>query len=223
MEQNLGPAQWFVALMETHTPQNTADEGGEESDPGKECMLAFQAGDEAAFERLIGLYSERAYALFVRFLGRHEGCEDLVQELFLRMWKAADRYQPSARFTTWMYRIAFNLAANDGERRRLRRSQSLSMETVPGQTLGSALPDEGAGEPSIGMEREDIVRQVREAIATLPETQRMALILARYEEQSFQDIGEALAISAKAVKSLIHRARETLRERLAHVIAGDLS
>ena len=209
--------------METHNPQEAPQGGADQDDPGKECMLAFQAGDEAAFERLIGLYSERAYALFVRFLGKHEGCEDLVQELFLRMWKAKDRYQPSARFTTWMYRIAFNLAANDGERRRLRRSQSLSMETVTGQTLGAGLFDEGADEPSLGMERDDVVRQVREAIASLPDTQRMALILARYEEQSYQDIGDALAISAKAVKSLIHRARETLRSSLAHVISGDLS
>jgi RNA polymerase sigma-70 factor (ECF subfamily) len=139
------------------------------------------------------------------------------------MWKARDRYQPTARFTTWMYRIAFNLAANDGERRRLRRSQSLSMETTTGQTLGSGLTDETVFEPSIGLERADTVRQVREAIASLPDTQRMALILARYEEQPYQDIGDALGISAKAVKSLIHRARETLRERLAHVIAGDLS
>ncbi len=209
--------------METPNTHDQAPGGGDQDDPGKECMLAFQAGDEAAFERLIELYSERAFALFVRFLGRHEGCEDLVQELFLRMWKAADRYTPSARFTTWMYRIAFNLAANDGERRRLRRSQSLSMETVQGQTLGAGLLDDGAIEPSEGMERDDVVRQVREAISSLPETQRMALILARYEEQPYQDIGEALGISAKAVKSLIHRARETLRERLAHVISGDLS
>ncbi|MDF1839358.1 MAG: sigma-70 family RNA polymerase sigma factor [Planctomycetota bacterium] len=209
--------------METPNPQNQAPGGMDQDDPGKECMLAFQAGDEAAFERLIGLYSERAYALFVRFLGRHEGCEDLVQDLFLRMWKAADRYQPSAKFTTWMYRIAFNLAANHGERSRLRRSQSLSMETVPGQTLGAAILDDSAVEPSVDLERDDVVRQVREAIASLPDTQRMALILARYEEQSYQNIGEALGISAKAVKSLIHRARETLRERLAHVISGDLS
>jgi RNA polymerase sigma-70 factor (ECF subfamily) len=209
--------------METPNSKEPAEGAVQMDDPGKECMLAFQAGDEAAFERLIGLYSERAYALFVRFLGRHEGCEDLVQELFLRMWKAGDRYQPSARFTTWMYRIAFNLAANDGERRRLRRSQSLSMETAPGQTLGAGILDEAADEPSLSMEREDVVRQVRGAIASLPDTQRMALILARYEEQSYQDIGESLSISAKAVKSLIHRARETLRERLAHVIAGDLS
>jgi RNA polymerase sigma-70 factor (ECF subfamily) len=209
--------------METPNASQPTDGVDPVEDLGKECMLALQAGDESAFERLVGLYSERAYALFVRFLGRHEGCEDLVQDLFLRMWKARDRYQPTARFTTWMYRIAFNLAANDGERRRLRRSQSLSMETTTGQTLGSGLTDETVFEPSIGLERADTVRQVREAIASLPDTQRMALILARYEEQPYQDIGDALGISAKAVKSLIHRARETLRERLAHVIAGDLS
>ena len=199
------------------------DPNHEETDLGRDLMLAFQQGDGAAFESLVEAYSERAFALFVRFSGRHEGCEDLVQELFLRMWRARDRYQPTARFSTWMYRIAFNLAANDGERRRTRSSLSLDIEGPAGSSESRQIPDPDIAEPSAGVEREDVVRQVQSAIASLPENQRMALILARYEEQSHKEIGEALEISAKAVKSLIHRARETLRNLLADVIAEEHS
>ena len=189
-------------------------------------MLAFQAGDSSAFERIIEQFSERAYGLFVRFTGRREGCEDLVQELFLRMWRARDRYQPTARFSTWMYRIAFNLAANAGERARHRQALSLDGESPvesSGGSPGQRLSDPSAPQPDAAMERDDLVREVQAAIASLPENQRMALILARYENQSHREIGEALGISAKAVKSLIHRARESLRERLSHMIAEDLA
>lgn len=195
------------------------------ADPGRELMLAFQAGQPQAFEQLIGLYSERAYALFVRFTGRHEGCEDLVQELFLRMWRARDRYEPSARFSTWMYRIAFNLAANAGERARHRQAVSLDGE-VPlagGAKEGVRLSDPDAPQPDQALLRADVVREVQAAIAALPDNQRMALILARYEEQSHQEIGATLGISAKAVKSLIHRARETLRASLSHLIVEDIA
>ena len=197
------------------------DPNPQDADPGRELMLAFQQGADPAFERIIGLYSERAYALFVRFTGRHEGCEDLVQELFLRMWRARDRYQPTARFSTWMYRIAFNLAANEGERRKTRSSLSLERDAL--ENGGGDWEDDGAPQPSDAAQTQDVVQQVREAIAALPETQRMALILARYEELSHHEIGEALGLSAKAVKSLIHRARESLRSRLANMIAEDLS
>ncbi|MEZ5975754.1 MAG: sigma-70 family RNA polymerase sigma factor [Planctomycetota bacterium] len=194
-----------------------------QADLGRDHMLAFQAGDGSAFERLIALYSERAYALFVRFTGRHEGAEDLVQELFLRMWRARDRYEPSARFSTWMYRIAFNLAVNEGERRRNRQGISLEGHGEDGELDRERLADERQPDPGQSIEREDVVRQVQEAIAALPENQRMALILARYEELSHQEIGDALGISSKAVKSLVHRARETLRQTLAHVLSEEWS
>ncbi len=190
----------------------------QEVDPGRDFVLAMQGGDENAFEHLIEAYSERAYALFVRFTGQHEGAEDLVQELFLRVWRARDRYLPTARFSTWMYRIAFNLAANAGERRRNRASLSLQAIHGDESETQTQLEDEMIPQPSQGMERQDVVNRVQDAIASLPENQRMALILARYEDQSHQEVGDAIGISAKAVKSLIHRARETLRTLLADVI-----
>jgi RNA polymerase sigma-70 factor (ECF subfamily) len=176
-------------------------------DPGTRDMLAWQAGEEAAFERLVEAYSGRLFALFTRFLGPVAEREDMVQETFLRVLRARESYQPTARFSTWLYRIAFNLAVNRTERRR--RTSSLDAAPVVPRELGLELPPEG------DLERDDVVRAVRAAIAALPEAQRAAVILARYEELSFAEIAEVLGSTEKAIKSLVHRARENLRAALA--------
>ena len=146
-----------------------------DDDPGVRWMRAWQAGDESAFDALVEAYSGQVYALLTRFLGPRANREDLVQEVFLRVVRARERYEPSARFSTFLFRIAYNLS----------------------------------------LERDDVVREVRAAIARLPENQRMALLLAKYEELPYSEIAEVLGSSEKAVKSLIHRARESLRETLA--------
>jgi len=185
-------------------------------DRGAELMLAYQAGDEGAFDELVRLYSGPVFALLTRFLGPVAVREDLVQEVFLRVAGARERYVPTARFSTWLYRIAFNLSANQRERDSHRRA--VSLDAAP---LGSRdekpldVADEAAPDPSLSMEREDIVCAVRSAIAALPEQQRMALILARYEELPYVEIAVILESSEKAIKSLIHRARENLRTTLA--------
>jgi RNA polymerase sigma-70 factor (ECF subfamily) len=185
------------------------DDSSYGSDPGVQWMLAWQGGDERAFDRLVEAYSERLFALFTRFLGPSPEREDLVQETFLRVLRARDGYQPTARFSTWLYRIAFNLAVNRTQRSR----PEASLDEGP---VGEAWSrDADAPEPSAGLEREDVVRAVREAIGSLPDTQRMALVLARYEELSFVEIAEVMGSSEKAIKSLVHRARENLRARLA--------
>ncbi len=172
-------------------------------------MLAWQGGDERAFDRIVESYSEKLYALFTRFLGAVPEREDLVQETFLRVLRARDAYRPSARLSTWLYRIAFNLAVNRSERA---RSESSLDEEAPPEL--SEL-DTQAADPSAALEREDLVDAVRAAISALPATQRMALVLARYEELSFAEIAGVMDSSEKAIKSLVHRARENLRARLA--------
>lgn len=195
-------------------------------DPGVRWMLAYQAGDEAAFDELVGRYSPQAYALMTRFLGRRPGREDLVQEVFLRIVRARDRYQATARFSTYLYRIVFNLAVN--ETQRLTGTGQLSLDQpIGGVDSGSVLGDLQAGdapEPSTELERDDVVHAVRAAIARLPEQQRMALILAKYHDTPYAEIAEVLGSSEKAIKSLVHRARESLREWLAPFLRqGDLS
>lgn len=179
-------------------------------------MLAWQDGDEQAFEQLVEEYSGMVYSLLTRFLGRRPGREDMVQEVFLRIVRARDRYQPTARFSTWLYRIVFNMAVNETQRGGARRSVSLD-QPVGREDTGTLLDlqDAGAPDPSSGLERGDAVQAVREAIAALPEKQRAALILAKYHDTPYAEIGEVLGSSEKAIKSLIHRARETLRVSLA--------
>jgi RNA polymerase sigma-70 factor (ECF subfamily) len=176
-------------------------------DPGTRDMLAWQAGEEAAFDRLVAAYSERLFALFTRFLGPVPEREDMVQETFLRVLRARQAYQPTARFSTWLYRIAFNLSVNRTQRTR----SAASLDAIP---AGPAAVDVELP-PESDLERDDVVQAVRAAIARLPENQRAAMILARYEELSFAEIAQVLGSSEKAVKSLVHRARENLRAELA--------
>jgi RNA polymerase sigma-70 factor (ECF subfamily) len=200
-----------------------------DEDPGVRWMLAWQAGDEAAFDRIVEAYSPQVYALLTRFLGSRRNREDLVQEAFLRVIRARDRYEPTARFTTWLFRIVYNLAVNETQRGVAR--EPLAFEGFgaargsggDGDEGGFDVGDESAVPPSSGLEREDVVRAVRAAIALLPENQRMALILAKYEERPYAEIAEVLGSSEKAVKSLIHRARETLRSTLAPYLAEEAS
>lgn len=195
-----------------------------EDDRGATLMLAWQGGDEGAFDALVEAYSGQVYALLTRFLGRSSSREDMVQEVFLRVIRARDRYQPTARFTTWLYRIVFNLAVNETQRSRARTTWSLDAP-VGGDEDGPAHDalDEAAADPSDGLEREDAVQAVRAAIASLPDKQRLALVLAKYHDMPYVEIGEVLGSSEKAIKSLVHRARETLRERLAPFLEEKLA
>jgi RNA polymerase sigma-70 factor, ECF subfamily len=189
------------------------------SDSGVQLMLAYQAGDETAFSRLVEDYSGMVFALLTRFLGRKPGREDMVQEVFLRVIRARDRYEPTARFSTWLYRIVFNLSVNETQRVAHKNTVSLDKPVGDGDA-GTLLDlqDGEMGEPSEDLERNDVVKAVREAIAALPEKQRAAVILAKYHDTPYAEIGEILGGSEKAIKSLIHRARETLREALAPFI-----
>ena len=187
-----------------------------ERDPGVQWMLAYQAGSEEAFDRLVEAYSAQVYGLFTRFLGAAEEREDLVQEVFLRVIRARERYEPTARFSTWLYRIAFNLSVNRTERTR----DAASLETPDG---GDAWEPADTRDPAEALERDDVVHAVRASIAALPDNQRMALILAKYEELSFAEIAQVMDSTEKAIKSLVHRAREKLRERLAPFLKQELT
>jgi RNA polymerase sigma-70 factor (ECF subfamily) len=190
-------------------------------------MLAYQAGDEQAFDRLVEAYSGQVFALLTRFLGPRARREDLVQEVFLRVIRARQRYQPTARFSTWLYRIVFNLSVN--ETQRAGGKAHLSLDRTPDgdpdgpPALAAQLADLGGAAPGDGLERDDVVRAVRAAIASLPETQRMALVLAKYHDMPYAEIAVVLDSSEKAIKSLIHRARETLRASLAPFMAQELA
>lgn len=193
-------------------------------DPGVALMLAYQAGDETAFDRLVEQYSGRVYALVTRFMGSSSSREDLVQDVFLRVVRARERYEPSASFSTYLYRIAFNLCVNETQRAGSR--QGLSIDARMGNDDDSTsfdFEDEKLEGPTEGMERDDVVRQVRQAIASLPEGQRMALILAKYHEMPYVEIAKVMDSTEKAIKSLIHRGRERLRAILAPLLEEEIA
>lgn len=182
-------------------------------DEGARLMLQWKAGDEAAFDRIVELYSERVWALLTRFMGPKHNREDLVQEVFLRLVRSKDRYEPTARFSTYLFRIVFNLSVNAGAKaseRRSERWEGKDGEADPFQQVA----DEDAGDPTDDLARADVVRAVRAAIAALPEQQRMALVLAKYHDMPYEEIAKVLGSTEKAVKSLVHRARENLRATL---------
>ncbi len=195
-------------------------------DPGVRLMLAWKAGDESAFDRLVETYSGQVWALLTRFVHGHGAREDLVQEVFLRVIRARDRYEPTARFSTWLYRIVFNLSVNETQRAGKREVGSGARGVGDDEFARDGLAriaDENVPDPGDDMARGDAVAAVRAAVQALPDQQRMALILAKYDEMPYDEIGHVLGISEKAVKSLVHRARASLRERLAPFLKGEIA
>ena len=172
-------------------------------------MLAFRDGDTSAFDALFTRWGPRLARYLERMLRDRSHAEELVQEAFLRVHRARARYQPDARFSTWLYRIATNLALNELRRPRQRDPHgSLDAEGTPELAAASPGVDE-----VVHARREGAL--VREVLGELPEKQRAALLLATLEGCSYAEIAEALDVSEKAVKALVHRARSGLAKRLA--------
>ena len=174
-------------------------------------MLAFCAGDGAAFDALFGRWSAPLLRYLERMLRDAAGAEELVQEVFLRVHGARQRYQPQARFSTWLYRIATNLALNE-----LRRPRRRELHTRLEESGEPALADGGpAAEQELDARR--LAARVDIELAQLPERQRAALCLTAVEGLSYAEVAEALEISESAVKALVHRARMALAERIQDV------
>lgn len=194
-----------------------------DDDPGVRWMVAYQGGDESAFDRLVEAYSAQVFALLTRFLGTRAGREDLVQEVFLRVIRARERYEPTARFSTWLYRIVFNLSVNESAKLDARQKSGVGGKDDGPADVFSDVEDVDAESPMTRLEQGDVVNAVRTAIAALPEQQRMALVLAKYHELPYTEIAAVIGSSEKAVKSLVHRARENLRVALAPYLAQELA
>ena len=172
-------------------------------------------GDTQAFERLIERHQTLVVGTVARMLGSNSDVEDLAQQVFLRVWRNAGRYVPRAKFTTWLLKIARNLVFN--EMRRTRRHIHVPMQT---ETPGEELPmkDESVQSPAESLLEHELQQEIEAAILHLPETQRMALVLRRYEGRSYEEIADILDLSVPAVKSVLFRARTELRARLAEYL-----
>ena len=172
-------------------------------------------GDTAAFQTLIERHQPLVVGTVARMLGSNSDVEDLAQQVFLRVWRSAGRYVPRAKFTTWLLKITRNLVFN--EMRRTKRQAHIPMQIEP---QGDDLPikDESVQSPAESLLEHELQQAIEDAILQLPETQRMALILRRYEGRSYEEIGEILDLSVPAVKSVLFRARTELRARLANYL-----
>lgn len=183
-----------------------------------ELMLRVRGGDAQSFEELLRRYRVPLVSYFCRLLRDRALAEDLAQEVFLRVYKARERYQPDARFTTWLYRIATNLALNA---LRDRKPEVLLAEEEDSE---GERPIERFVDPQPSAEQQlvecDRERLIRQAVEALPPNQRAAVILHKYQEVDYRQIAGILKVSESAVKSLLFRAYETLRVRLEPLLRG---
>jgi RNA polymerase sigma-70 factor, ECF subfamily len=186
-----------------------------------QLMLDVKAGDELSFELLLRKYRSPLVNFLYRMVRDRAVAEDLAQEVFLRVYRARQEYAPSAKFTTWMFRIATNLALNsvrDNRRRQLEISIDQTVDTGEDEQRAMEVPDRA---PSV--EQELVARSraelIMKAIHSLPEKQRAAVLLHKYQELDYDEIARVLECSESALKSLLFRAYETLRVELAPLVS----
>ena len=197
--------------------QNGTDENPVLRDPDVRLMLRAKAGDQTAFTQLVANYQDRLVGVLAHMLQNKEAAEDLAQEVFLRVYRARHGYEPTAKFATWLFRIANNLANNmrrDAGRRKevvLSVNDSGPLGPRPGERL---IAEKSALMPARQFDKSEMQNMVQAALATLNEKQRMAVLLHKFEEMSYADIAASLEMTPSAVKSLLSRARENLREIL---------
>ena len=190
-------------------------------DPDVQLMLRVQQGDDEAFSQLVAAYQDRIVGIFTHLVPSREMAEDLAQDVFMRVYRSRDSYKPEARFSTWLFRIANNLASNmrrSGGRRKegpvsIRDSGPLGVR--PQEKL---IAEKSALMPTRQLAKRELCETVRAALDELNERQRMALLLHKFEGMSYDDIAATMEMSNAAVKSLLSRARAKLREKLEPII-----
>ncbi|MDP3850242.1 MAG: sigma-70 family RNA polymerase sigma factor [Luteolibacter sp.] len=174
-------------------------------------MKRIGAGDHAAFRLLVERHQNAVVGTIAKMLGGPNDAEDISQQVFLRIWRHAKRYRPDAKFTTYLYTITRNLVFNETRRRSRKREVSADERE---ENSHHQIEDRPERRPDAELLQAELCKAVDAAIAALPETQRMAVVLRRYEQLPYEEIAEVLQLSVSAVKSLLFRARGTLRETL---------
>ncbi len=189
-----------------------------------ELMQRFQKGDEGAFNHLVRRHQRPLINFIARFTGDKDNAEDLAQETFIRMFKAADRYKPGrAQFKTWMYFIAKNLCKNELRNRGRRDRFRVDNIATKNNTLGTndeqidiiaSAPADAAFQPDIALERKELRNAIQKAIADLPDQYRFPLILRDIQGLSYDEISKILELRSGTTKSRINRARLMLKDKL---------
>jgi RNA polymerase sigma-70 factor (ECF subfamily) len=187
-----------------------------EIDPDAALMLRVKQGDAAAFEELVEKYKQPLVNVLYRTLRDATEAEDLAQNVFVQVYKFADRYRVEAKFSTWLFTIARNLGLNEIRRRSRHPAESLDAVTDPAEE--SSMPRQFEDRRNVSapdrLMNDELASKVEEALAALPENQRTAILLFKEKDMSYEEISEILGCSLSATKSLIHRGRETLKDKL---------
>lgn len=191
--------------------QPESDDDRQSNDYHVRLMMLVKKGDISAFEEIVEIHQSAVVGTVAKMLGSASDAEDIAQQVFIRVWKSAGRYKPSAKFTTWMFTITRNLVFN--EMRRRQRKPAVSMDERE-EEYNLMAPDENTVAPDQQVLENELVKAIDAAIQSLPEKQRLAVILRRYEDRSYEEIAEVLNLSLSAVKSLLFRARAQLKENL---------
>jgi RNA polymerase sigma-70 factor (ECF subfamily) len=192
-------------------------------DPDAVLMLRVKRGDRAAFAELVEKYKQPVMNFVYRSLRDETEAEDLAQNVFLQVYKSRDRYERTAKFSTWLFTIARNLCLNEIRRRSRHPAESLEeahaeYDDVPSRQY----EDKKVFLPTENVLHGELADKIEEALAELPELQRTAILLCRQDELSYEEIARVLGTSLSATKSIIHRGRETLKEKLKpYLRSGD--
>ncbi|BCU79782.1 sigma-70 family RNA polymerase sigma factor [Luteolibacter sp. LG18] len=195
-----------IAMADTDTPSLPAEES-------LDAVLMARAGngDHAAFRQIVERHQHAVVGTVAKMLGDPAEAEDIAQQVFLRLWRHAKRYRPEAKFTTYLFTIARNLVFNESRRRGRRKEVSVEERE---DSANFHLPAPTEREPDSALLQGELQAAVDKAIQSLPEAQRVAVILRRYEQMPYEEIAKVLELTVPAIKSLLFRARTTLREAL---------
>jgi RNA polymerase sigma-70 factor (ECF subfamily) len=189
-------------------------------DPDIRLMLRVRDDDEVAFRELVDLYHHRLVNVMHHLVGRGDEAEDLAQEVFLRVFRSRKKYHPRAKFSTWLFAIANNLALNHLRNRQ--RRPIVALNTRDSGPLGPRPMEQLVvgrdNQPDRDMHQRELAGVVREALETLNERQKVAVVLNKFEDMNYAEIAEVMGLTTKAVKSLLSRARENLRLALQDYI-----
>jgi RNA polymerase sigma-70 factor (ECF subfamily) len=184
-------------------------------DPDAALMLRVKQGDAAAFTELVEKYKQPVINLAWRTLRDQTEAEDLAQNVFIQVYKSAGRYKAAAKFSTWLFTITRNLCLNEIRRRSRHPAESLDQTYAESDDQPiHQVEEKGVSSPPDQLLQGELEEKFLEVLEELPENQRTALLLCRQEDLSYEDMAEILDCSLSATKSLIHRARETLKSRL---------
>jgi RNA polymerase sigma-70 factor (ECF subfamily) len=188
------------------------------ADPDVRLMLQVRDDSAAAFEELVLRYQNRVIKVLEHLVGRHRNAEDLAQEVFLRVYRARKNYQPGAKFSTWLFTIANNVARNSLRSHSRRHEVSVEMngraDDAAGPGLAQMAVEESGLSPSRQFARGEMAEVIQQALDTLGERQKMAILLCKFEEMSYAEIAEIMEMSIPATKSLLSRARVNLKQAL---------